>query len=294
MQVFVDQAIAARRAARGAARCGAGAARGMRETVFTMEATPVKYSRRPPSTTRAGSSRASASAACCSSPIRASPRPGTPTRPRVAHRRRPRRRRLRPRARRADARLLEEAAAFATRRGVDGFVSVGGGSSIDSGEGHRPRRLHPGVIAYVNAPASVRRAARPGRCASRLPTTTGSGSAATTVAVLRPSPTSRVKTGTSRTPARCARRRRSSDPCSCAATAPAEVVAFSTGLDVIPTPAEWLPRASRTSRHVAGHPQRPAALPGRPTRWPGGRRRSEYGGRCLRAAVGDGGGRAAR
>ena len=53
---------------------------------------------------------------------------------------------------------LGDAAAFATDAGVDGFVSVGGGSSIDTAKVADLVVSHPApVMAYVNAPVGEAR-----------------------------------------------------------------------------------------------------------------------------------------
>ena len=81
---------------------------------------------------------------------------------------------------------LEQAAAFARDAGVDGFVSVGGGSSIDTAKAANLVVSHPApLIEYVNAPVGAgRRPPGPLRPHLAIPTTSGTGSEATTVAVL--------------------------------------------------------------------------------------------------------------
>ena len=83
-------------------------------------------------------------------------------------------------------------------REVDGFVSVGGGSSIDTAKVANLIVSHPApVMAYVNAPVGEGRApAGPLLPHLAIPTTCGTGSEATTVAVLD-IPEQRVKTGIS-------------------------------------------------------------------------------------------------
>ena len=157
-----------------------------RETVFTLEATPVKFG--PGAVDDAGwELSASASPGRCSSPTPASPR-------RHAERVRasieaegievvvydrarveptldslPGRRRLR-----------------ARRREVDGFVSVGGGSAIDTAKVADLIVSHPApVMDYVNAPiGGGRKPPAPLRPHLAIPTTSGTGCEATTVAVL--------------------------------------------------------------------------------------------------------------
>src|SRR4051795_10455956 len=91
---------------------------------------------------------------------------------------------------------LQAAADFALDAGVDGFVSVGGGSSIDNARVATLICSHPApVMRYVNAPVGEG-AGVPGPLLPHLaiPTTCGTGSEATTVAVLD-IPEQRVKTG---------------------------------------------------------------------------------------------------
>jgi alcohol dehydrogenase class IV len=93
---------------------------------------------------------------------------------------------------------MEEACAAARDAGVDGFVSVGGGSAMDTAKVADLVVSEPAdVMAYVNAPVGE------GRKPSRrllphlaIPTTPGTGSEATTVAVLD-IPSLHVKSGIS-------------------------------------------------------------------------------------------------
>ena len=81
---------------------------------------------------------------------------------------------------------LRAAAKFAQEARVDGFVSVGGGSSIDTAKVADLVVSHPAdVMDYVNAPVGAGRQP-PGPLLAHLaiPTTGGSGSEATTVVVL--------------------------------------------------------------------------------------------------------------
>jgi alcohol dehydrogenase class IV len=93
---------------------------------------------------------------------------------------------------------LQAAAEVALEHEVDGFVSVGGGSSIDTAKVANLVRSHPApVMDYVNAPVGAgRRPPGPLRPHLAVPTTPGSGSEATTVAVLD-LPEQGVKTGIS-------------------------------------------------------------------------------------------------
>jgi hydroxyacid-oxoacid transhydrogenase len=93
---------------------------------------------------------------------------------------------------------LQEAADFALDAGVDGFVSVGGGSSIDTAKVANLITTHPApVMDYVNPPIGEgRKPPAPLRPHLAIPTTPGTGSEATTVAVLD-IPELKVKTGIS-------------------------------------------------------------------------------------------------
>src|SRR5690349_15291707 len=81
---------------------------------------------------------------------------------------------------------LQEAADFALEAGVDGFVSVGGGSAIDTAKVADLIVSHPApVMDYVNKPFGAAKApAGPLKPHLAIPTTCGTGSEATTVAVL--------------------------------------------------------------------------------------------------------------
>src|SRR5215212_10143688 len=93
---------------------------------------------------------------------------------------------------------LHDAAGFARDAEVDGFVSVGGGSSIDTAKVSNLIVSHPApLMDYVNPPVGRgRKPPAPLRPHLAIPTTSGTGSEATTVAVLD-LPERRVKTGIS-------------------------------------------------------------------------------------------------
>ena len=160
---------------------------------------------------------------------------------------------------------LQEAADFARDAEVDGFVSVGGGSSIDTAKVANLITTHPApVMDYVNPPVGEgRKPPSPLRPHLAIPTTSGTGAEATTVAVLD-IPDMKVKTGISHRYLRPAQG--IVDP-ELVRTLPAEVTS-STGLDVICHAAESLPRAAL--RRARARPRRPTnARPTRaPTRWP--------------------------
>ena len=91
-----------------------------------------------------------------------------------------------------------EAAAFAVDGGFDGFVGIGGGSSIDTAKVSDLIATHGGeIMDYVNAPVGEgRKPPSPLKPLLAIPTTCGSGAEATTVAILD-IPEQHVKTGIS-------------------------------------------------------------------------------------------------
>ena len=117
------------------------------------------------------------------------------------------------------AESLQEAADFAVDGGFDGFVGVGGGSSLDTAKVADLVATHPAAIMdYVNPPVGGgRKPPGPLKPLLAIPTTAGTGSEATTVAVLdlpERSPRAASRTAT------CARTRASSTPSSRAGSAP--------------------------------------------------------------------------
>lgn len=93
---------------------------------------------------------------------------------------------------------LEEAADFARRGGFDGFVGLGGGSSIDTAKVANLLVTHPApLIEYVNKPVGAGRVPPTGlKPLVAVPTTAGTGSEATSVAALE-IPEQHIKTGIS-------------------------------------------------------------------------------------------------
>jgi hydroxyacid-oxoacid transhydrogenase len=257
-----------------------------RETIFTLEATPIKFG--PGSVTdagwelsRLGVSRAllvtdpgvlaaghaeTVRASLAASGIEVVTYDGTRVEPTLDS--------------------LQAAADFALEAEVDGFVSVGGGSAIDTAKVANLIVSHPApVMDYVNAPVGGG-AAVPGPLKPHLaiPTTCGTGSEATTVAVLD-IPERRVKTGISH---RYLRPSQAIVDPSLAASLPAEVVA-SAGLDVICHAAESFLSLPYTARERPASPDaRPPYQGANPVADVWSAKALEYGGRFLRRAVASG------
>ncbi|HTR18107.1 MAG TPA: hydroxyacid-oxoacid transhydrogenase [Acetobacteraceae bacterium] len=93
---------------------------------------------------------------------------------------------------------FQHAADFAKARHVDGFVAVGGGSTIDTAKVANLLKVHGGeIMDYVNPPVGLgKKPAAPLLPLIAIPTTSGSGSEATTVAILD-IPALKLKTGIS-------------------------------------------------------------------------------------------------
>jgi alcohol dehydrogenase class IV len=93
---------------------------------------------------------------------------------------------------------LQKAVDFCAEHPADGFVALGGGSTIDTAKVANLITVHGGAIMdYVNAPiGGGRKPASALKTLICLPTTSGSGSEATTVAILD-IPDLHVKTGIS-------------------------------------------------------------------------------------------------
>jgi hydroxyacid-oxoacid transhydrogenase len=157
---------------------------------------------------------------------------------------------------------FQDAADFALDAGVDGFVSVGGGSAIDTAKVADLIVSHPAsVMEYVNPPIGDGRAPTgPLKPHLAIPTTCGTGSEATTVAVLD-IPDRKVKTGISH---RYLRPMQAIVDPELTRTLPAEVAAAS-GLDVICHAAESFTSKPYTARERASSPdQRPRSSPPTP------------------------------
>jgi hydroxyacid-oxoacid transhydrogenase len=180
---------------------------------------------------------------------------------------------------------FQEAADFARDAQVDGFVSVGGGSSIDTAKVADLITTHPApVMDYVNPPVGEgRKPPSPLRPHLAIPTTSGTGAEATTVAVLD-IPDMKVKTGISHRYLRPAQG--IVDP-ELVRTLPPEVTS-STGLDVICHAAEsFLSRPYDERERPASPDERPPYQGANPVADVWSAKALEYGGRYLRRAVAD-------
>jgi alcohol dehydrogenase class IV len=180
---------------------------------------------------------------------------------------------------------LQDAADFARDSGADGFVSVGGGSAIDTAKVADLVVSHPApVMEYVNAPVGGgRKPPAPLRPHLAVPTTPGTGSEATTVAVLD-LPELKVKSGISH---RYLRPHQAVVDPELTRTLPAEVVA-SAGLDVVCHAAEsFLSRPYDSRPRPATPDDRPPYQGSNPVADLWSARALEYGGTYLRRAVAD-------
>ncbi len=178
---------------------------------------------------------------------------------------------------------LQEAADFALEHEVDGFVSIGGGSTIDTAKVANLILTHPApVMAYVNAPVGEgRKPPSPLKPHLAIPTTSGSGSEATTVAVLD-LPDLGVKSGISHRYLRATQA--IVDP-ELTRTLPPEVTG-SCGLDVVCHAAEsFLARPFHTRPAPDSPADRPPYQGSNPVADVWSAKALEYGGRYLRAAV---------
>ncbi len=169
---------------------------------------------------------------------------------------------------------------------VDGFVSVGGGSSIDTAKVANLVTTHPApVMDYVNPPVGEgRRPPSPLKPHLAIPTSSGSGSEATTVAVLDV-PDRRLKTGISH---RFLRPTQAIVDPELTRTLPAEVTS-SAGLDVVCHAAESFLSKPFDTRPAPDAPgDRPPYQGSNPVADVWSAKALEFGGRYLRRAVADG------
>jgi len=180
---------------------------------------------------------------------------------------------------------LQDAADFAIEHDVDGFVSVGGGSSMDTAKVANLVSTHPApVMDYVNAPVGEgKKPPSPLRPHLAIPTTSGTGSEATTVAVLD-IPAIKLKTGISHRYLRATQA--IVDP-EMTRSLNAEVTS-STGLDVVCHAAEsFLSKPFDTRPRPDSPDDRPPYQGSNPVADVWSAKALEYGGRYLRRAVAD-------
>jgi alcohol dehydrogenase class IV len=181
---------------------------------------------------------------------------------------------------------FQDAADFALEHDVDGFVSVGGGSSMDTAKVANLVSTHPApVMDYVNPPVGEgKKPPSPIKPHLAIPTTSGTGSEATTVAVLD-IPDMRVKTGISHRYLRATQAL--VDP-ELVRSLPPEVTS-STGLDVVCHAAEsFLSRPFDTRPAPDSPDERPPYQGSNPIADVCSAQALEFGGRYLRRAVADG------
>jgi alcohol dehydrogenase class IV len=182
---------------------------------------------------------------------------------------------------------LQEAADVARDARPDGFVSVGGGSAIDTAKVADLVLSHPAaVMDYVNAPVGGgRKPPSPLLPHLAIPTTSGTGSEATTVAVLD-IPELKLKSGISH---RYLRPHQAVVDPELTRTLPAAVVA-SAGLDVVCHAAEsFLSKPFDARPRPASPDDRPPYQGSNPVADLWSARALEYGGAFLRRAVADAG-----
>ena len=178
------------------------------------------------------------------------------------------------------------AGAAAREGGFDGYVSIGGGSTIDTAKVANLLATHGGeVIDYVNRPVGGgRKPDTPSRPHLAIPTTAGTGSEATTVAVLD-LPELKVKSGISH---RYLRPSQAIVDPELSRTMPGAVTS-SAGLDVICHAAEsYISRPFDTRPRPQTPADRPPYQGANPVADLWSARALEYGGTYLRRAVADG------
>jgi hydroxyacid-oxoacid transhydrogenase len=180
---------------------------------------------------------------------------------------------------------FQAAADYALEHDVDGFVSVGGGSSIDTAKVANLVSTHPApVMDYVNPPIGQgRKPPSPLKPHLAIPTTSGTGSEATTVAVLD-IPELKVKTGISH---RYLRPTQAIVDPDLTRTLGPEVTS-STGLDVVCHAAEsFLSKPFDTRERPESPDDRPPYQGSNPVADVWSAKALEFGGRYLRRAVAD-------
>lgn len=181
---------------------------------------------------------------------------------------------------------FQAAADFAVEGNFDGFVAVGGGSSIDTAKVSDLIATHGGeIIEYVNPPVGGgKKPPGPLKPLLAIPTTSGTGAEATTVAILD-IPEQKVKTGISHAYLRP--NRGIVDPL-LTMTMPSEVTS-SCGLDVVCHAAESYLTKPYNERPKAENPDdRPPYQGANPIADMWSAKALEYGGKYLRRAVENG------
>ncbi len=181
---------------------------------------------------------------------------------------------------------FQAAANFAKEGNFDGFVAVGGGSSIDTAKVSDLIATHGGeIIDYVNPPVGGgKKPPSPLKPLLAIPTTAGTGAEATTVAILD-IPDQKVKTGISHAYMRPARG--IVDPL-LTKTMPSEVTS-SCGLDVVCHAAEsYLTKPYNERPKIDNPDDRPPYQGSNPIADMWSAKALEYGGKFLRRAVADG------
>src|SRR5918994_1522017 len=181
---------------------------------------------------------------------------------------------------------LQAAADFAVEGGFDGFVAVGGGTSIDTAKVSDLIATHGGeIMDYVNAPVGGgKKPPSPLKPLIAVPTTAGTGAEATTVAILD-IPEQRVKSGISHQYLRCDRG--VVDPL-LTVTMPPEVTS-SCGLDVVCHAAEsYISRPYNARPKPKSPDDRPPYQGANPVADIWSAKALEYGGKYLRRAVKNG------
>ena len=181
---------------------------------------------------------------------------------------------------------LQAAADFAVEGGFEGFVAVGGGTSIDTAKVSDLISTHGGeIMDYVNPPVGGgKKPPSPLKPLLAVPTTAGTGAEATTVAILDV-PEQRVKTGISHQYLRCDRG--VVDPL-LTKTMPPEVTS-SCGLDVVCHAAESFISKPYDARPKPASPDdRPPYQGANPIADIWSAKALEYGGKYLRRAVENG------
>ena len=181
---------------------------------------------------------------------------------------------------------LQNAVDFALEHEVGGFVSVGGGSSMDTAKVANLVSTHPApVMDYVNQPVGAgKKPPSPLKPHVAIPTTSGTGSEATTVAVLD-IPDLKVKTGISH---RYLRPTQAIVDPDLSRSLAAEVTS-STGLDVVCHAAEsFLSKPFDTRARPDSPDERPPYQGSNPVADVWSAKALEFGGLYLRRAVADG------